>query len=366
MGVFDLILYIWKYANDTFDRIAVIDNATSIIWVKRYYTAGEFELYIAASAELLELFQGDIFITRDDTTTAMYVESVKLTTNEETGEYLTIKGHSAEIMLNWRIVMQAVYSSSNTTAEHIVRDVLTTWIIQPSEIIVSDDYIPFLTLGEERGYTDKLTAQYTGKKLLDVISGICNTFNYGISFAWNGSGFTVNLYQGVDRSVDQSENNYVIFSPEFENLGKTEYLNDTANFANSAIIGGEGEGTARTFAFVYPDGVTGFYRRTLYVDARQSSSDTEGGELTPSQYRKQLQAAGQDAIDARKITRTFNGEILNYNAYKYGVDYDLGDKVSIINEYGIRGNATITEITEVEDGTGYKLVPTLSEWELEV
>lgn len=361
-----MVLYIWKYENDTFTRVSVIDNATSIIWVKRYYTAGEFELYIAASAELLELFDGDIFITRDDTTTAMYVESVRLDTNDETGDYLTIKGHSAEIMLSWRIVMQDVYSSDNTTAEHIVRDLLTTWIIQPSPILVSDDYIPFLTLGAARGYTDTLTAQYTGKGLLDVISGICNTFNYGIEFAWNGSGFTVNLYKGVDRSVDQTENTFVIFSPDFENLGKTEYLRDKSRFANSAIIGGEGEGTARTFAVVYPDGVKGFYRRTIYVDARQSSSDTEGGELTPNQYRKQLQAAGQDAIDERKITRSFSGEILNYNAYKYGVDYNLGDKVSIINEYGVRGNATITEITEVEDGTGYKLVPTLSEWELEV
>lgn len=361
-----MLLNIWKYENDTFNRVRVIDNATSIIWVKRYYTAGEFELYIAASAELLELFQGDIFITRDDTTTAMYVESVKLTTNAETGDYLTIKGHSAEIMLNWRVIQRAVYSSDSTTAERVVRDLLTTWIIQPSEIIISDDYIPFLTLGDARGYTDTLSAQYTGKGLLDVISGICNTFNYGIEFAWNGSGFTVNLYKGVDRSLDQSENTFVIFSPEFENLGKTEFSTDTSRFANSAIIGGEGEGTARVFAYVYPEGITGFYRRTIFVDARQSSSDTESGELTPNQYRKQLQAAGQDAVAERKITRSFSGEILNYNAYKYGVDYGLGDKVSIVNEYGVRGNATITEITEVEDGTGYKLVPTLSGWELEV
>jgi hypothetical protein len=66
----------------------------------------------------------------------------------------------------------------------------------------------------------------------------------------------------------------------------------------------------------------------------------------------------------RKVTQTFNGEILNYNAYTYGVDYNLGDKVSIKNEYGVTGNATIMAITEVEDETGYRLVPTLSEWEI--
>ena len=32
------------------------------------------------------------------------------------------------------------------------------------------------------------------------------------------------------------------------------------------------------------------------------------------------------------------------------------------NEYGIQAKATIIEVTEVEDESGYKIVPTLSEW----
>ena len=75
-----------------------------------------------------------------------------------------------------------------------------------------------------------------------------------------------------------------------------------------------------------------------------------------------LAEEGKEEIELHKVTTEFNGEILNYNNYTYGVDYNLGDKVSIVNEYGIKGNATITEITEVEDETGYRLIPTLSEW----
>jgi len=48
--------------------------------------------------------------------------------------------------------------------------------------------------------------------------------------------------------------------------------------------------------------------------------------------------------------------------YKYGEDYFLGDTVLIENDYGIKAKATIVEITEVEDETGYKIVPKLSEW----
>ena len=77
-----------------------------------------------------------------------------------------------------------------------------------------------------------------------------------------------------------------------------------------------------------------------------------------------LSNQGKEQLELRKITRSFNGEILNINNYVYGDDYNLGDKVSVKNEYNIRGNAVITEITEVEDENGYRIIPTLSEWEI--
>ena len=40
----------------------------------------------------------------------------------------------------------------------------------------------------------------------------------------------------------------------------------------------------------------------------------------------------------------------------------LGDTVSVRNHYGITGTAVVTAVDEAEDETGYKLVPTLSDW----
>ena len=85
--------------------------------------------------------------------------------------------------------------------------------------------------------------------------------------------------------------------------------------------------------------------------------------ITDEEYEEQLINDGKAQLEEKKITAEYSGEILNYNMYEYGKDYYLGDKVSIKNEYGITGNATITEITEVEDASGYRLVPTLSEWQ---
>lgn len=354
-----MILYLNKLIEDNFVKVGVIDNASSVIWVKRFNAVGQFEIYIKASTELYDLLDGDIFITRDDSNVAMYVENIKLNTDEENGDYLTISGRSAEVILAWRIVQRVVFSAASTTAESIIRTLIRAQLIY-NEIIINPNAITWLTLGEDHQWQDLITRQYTGKVLLDVVQELCVSYDYGFEFAWNGNGFTINLYKGTDRSYDQIDRPFVVFSPEFENLGNTEYIKDTSNYANAAIIGGEGEGSERKYAFVYPEGVEGFYRRVIYIDARNSSSDN--GQLTNKEYTTMLQNQGKEALEQRKITTSFNGEILNYNNYTYGVDYNLGDKVTVINEYGIKGNATITEITEVEDESGYRLVPTLSEW----
>ena len=191
-----------------------------------------------------------------------------------------------------------------------------------------------------------------------LLNYLCVTYDYGFKLKWLGNGFEFQLYQGTDRSFDQNVNPYVVFSPEFENLGNTEYVKDTSQYANAAVIGGEGEGSERVFVSISTQGQNGFYFRQVYLDARNSSQE----DLTLDQYKIQLANDGKDQLEQLRVTTKYTGEVLNYNQYVYGVDYFLGDKVSTKNEYGIKGNAVVTEITEVEDESGYKLVPTLSEW----
>ena len=39
-----MILYVWKLINNVFDNVAVIDDASSVIWVKRFNDLAEFEV----------------------------------------------------------------------------------------------------------------------------------------------------------------------------------------------------------------------------------------------------------------------------------------------------------------------------------
>ena len=62
--------------------------------------------------------------------------------------------------------------------------------------------------------------------------------------------FTATLIYGVDRTVDQTDREPVIFADEYDNLISSDYLCSLKSYANVAVIAGEGEGSARTWTGV--------------------------------------------------------------------------------------------------------------------
>lgn len=357
-----MILYLWEYQNGAFIRSAVIDNAKSVIWIKRFNGIGQFEIYIRATDELLKFFTNDdVLITRDnDDDSAMITETVKLTTDPENGDYLTISGKSAESIIGRRIIpKQSNYSG---TTENVIRQMMNDNIINPVDPWRKMD---FISLGTAHGWTESIDKQVTGKNLLETISDLCVSENYGFELVFSNGTFTFELFKGVDRTFDQTANQYVIFSPTFENLGNTEYSRDTTTYYNSVFVGGQGEGSNRYIVEADNEEKTGLFLREKWIDSRNTSRTTDDGELTVEAYRDLLIQQGKEELEIAKEKTTFGGEILNTNTYIYGVDYNLGDVVQIVNEYGITGTATITEIDEIEDENGYKIYPILSQWATE-
>lgn len=353
-----MILYVWQYQNSAFVKIAVIDYAKSVIWIERYNKSGEFELYLRASENLLKLFSLDgLIITRDAIDTAMIADTVKLSTDAINGDYITVTGKTIDSVLGYRIFpKQKDYSG---TAENVIRQMITDNVINPA---YSDRQMNFVMLADSNGWEETLEKQVTGKNLLDTISDICISFDYGYKMTFSNGNFVFNLYKGADRSFSQSVNPYVVFSPQFENLGNTEYSKNKNTYFNSVYVAGEGEGSDRIILEVNDELKKGLFLREKWVDAKTISSTTEGGTLRPTEYLQLLADRGREELKITQEVTSFSGEILNLNSYRYGIDYFLGDKIQIETEYGMTGIAQITEITEVEDDTGYKIYPTLSEW----
>ena len=199
-------------------------------------------------------------------------------------------------------------------------------IISPS---IADRKIPNFTF---KASTDsKVTGltidnQYTGDDLYTVIKGLCEENNIGFKIILTDDNkFEFSLYAGADRSYDQTENPYVVFSPNFENIINSNYYSSKANLKNVTLVAGKGEGASRKTTVVGSG--SGLDRRELFTDARDISSDTEDGQLPENEYIAQLTAKVE-------VTRLF----------KYGEDFFIGDIVQIANEYGNEGSAYISEL----------------------
>lgn len=330
--------------------IGIVESPTSAIWTRRYYKPGEFELYFPATAEALAMITDDCYITRMDRPEVMIVEHVEIITNEDEGDYIRIAGRGGGAILARRIVLNQTRLSGRVDAA--VRRLVVENAVAPDD---TDRALPIL-MPTPNVLAASIAAQYTGTNLLEAVQEICKA--YGIGFRAVVDNYSVvtpiiELLIGTDRSAGQTVNSPVIFSPEYENLLSSNYVLDTTNYKNVAIVAGEGEGTARKRATY--GSASGMHRRELFVDARDMS--TNDGEISAADYTAQMIARGAEKIAEHTITESFDGEIDAANTYILDEDYTVGDIVTVINEYGIQKDVRITAIMECWDTAGYTAVP---------
>ena len=214
-----MFLYIWKYRREndksSFHKIAFIDNACSVMWIRRYQTAGEFEVYVPATKELLNIVrQNELFITREnDLKNAMKIQKVELNTDPDEGDFLTITGKSCACIIGQRIVRNQQNLSGKV--QDCVYQILESECIEPSQRSDTYQWRKIDVLSIKKTYlpvSDDFSMQYDGDNVLDVIEDMCAVGGFGYKVEFTGSGFVFSLYQGVDRTTGQTENPRVVFS----------------------------------------------------------------------------------------------------------------------------------------------------------
>lgn len=341
---------LWILDNEL-NQVGVLDDYTSLIWSKRYSALGDCEIYISANPRTIDLLQKGYFITRVDDDMICRIETVEIDTDTDQGDFLIVTGYDCRKILNQRIVW--TQTNFTGTVENFIRKIVTENVISPE---TSVRRISNLKLGQTKGFTESIEIQSTYDYLFDKIQELCQTYGYGSKITFDGTDFYFDLYVGVDRSLDQDENEVVVFSPEFENLISTRYSSDSSNLKTAALVAGEGEGTERVRQEIA--GGSGIDRFELFVDAKDISTTTDDVTLTEEEYRELLKQRGNEKLAEHVTVVSFDGAVEPNYSYKYGEDYFLGDIVTIKNKYGISANARVIEVIESDDDGGYSLIPT--------
>jgi hypothetical protein len=344
--------------NTSLDAVAIIDDYESAIWTDRYHECGDFEIYTPVTPDVLSVFKQDYYLLNRDSEHVMIVEKLLIKTDVELGNHATVTGRSLESILMRRIVWKQRSISGNL--QNGIRTLLEENVISPEDEDRKIDNFIFEESTDDRITSLQLDTQYTGDELYDVISKLCKEHDIGFKVTLNDNKqFVFKLYMGADRSYEQTENPYVIFSPNFENIVNSNYIESKSALKNVTLIGGEGEGSARRYITV--GSARGLERRELFTDARDISSTTESDEkLTDDEYNAKLKQRGEEKLSENIDITSFEGEIETTMMFRYREDFFDGDIVQIANEYGHETKARIVEMTTSENEQGTSVYPTFS------
>jgi hypothetical protein len=341
--------------NTNFESVAIVDTFESMIWTDRYNAYGDFEIYLPMDSDMLEYLKEDYYLQIKESDHCMIIEDISITSDVENGNYLTITGRSLESLLERRIVWGQKVLTGNL--QDAIETLLNESIISPSITERKIDNFIFQASTDTKITGLTIDAQFTGDDLYSVIKSLCEENNIGFRILLNDTNqFVFSLYSGVDRSYAQTENPYVVFSPNFENIINSNYYTSKANLKNVTLVAGEGEGASRKTAIIGSE--SGINRRELFTDARDISSDTENGTLTDAEYTAQLEARGIKNLTEYTAITAFEGKVETTRLFKYGADFFIGDIVQIANEYGHEGAAYISELIISQNEEGFSIYPT--------
>ena len=328
--------------DEAFQILDLLDGFITLIWNKKYYGVGSFELH--CGVEYARLLQAGSYIYRKDDADTGIIEEFGYSNDTSYGKKVVVKGRFLKAKLENRVIDTA-QNFSNQAAGAVL-----CYCISPGD---TERKIPKLVVegGSELG--NSITTQITGETLLDAMEKICEEkeLSCQIRYDFLTDRLLFRVWQGMDRTQGQSVNNFATFNEEFDNISGVEY-NLERGYKNFAYVAGAGEGAVRIIETVdiRKDGEE---RRELYVDARDlQPTDGEGNAISEATYRQTLRQRGLEKLSDYQMKEAIDTKVDSNNGFVYGVDYSLGDLVTFVDhEVGIVAEQRVTEIYEyIEEG----------------
>ena len=304
------------------NRIDVVDNYESLIWVSRYNDIGDCELYLPATDKAIQLLRKGYYLARDDDDMVCRIERVEIDTDVENGNYLAVTGYDVKKILDQRVIWSQMNVDGYVEDElrTMVQNSVCTPALYGRQIKNSLGQQMFY-LGDPAGFTEVTTEQISYKNVGEKIREICLKYHWGYKVVIESNKFWFVLYDGTDRTSS------VVFSEDYENLRSTKYIDDSSNLANVALVAGEGEGSQRSRNVSgYAEGID---RYEIFVDAKDLSRTIKFEELTDLYPLSSV--GGQGYIDGKYYKMSYiNIAIVDADQLaQLEINYPNGEEITI-------------------------------------
>lgn len=321
----------------------VIEVFSSLLWNRKYSAPGTFEFHAPATEYNIGLLQRENLISFRGAVEAGVIEAITIEMTHDRND-ITAKGRFLSSYMDRRLI-RPTYNFSGRV-EVAMRNILSNAVA-----------IPLVQLGTLQGFADTITFQATYKNLLTYESKLADSASLGYRFRpdFTNKTITFEVYKGLDHSVHQYDRTKVIFADAFNNISGAAYSENAQMMSNVAYVGGQGEGSDRTWVVVGDDSTSGLERREVAL----SASDIIKGDLTTAEYENKLRQRGEDLLIRDSLSQSFECDALPNGNFIYKEQYDVGDIVTVQKEnWGISLDLRLTGITEVYEHGNATLMPT--------
>lgn len=349
----------------------LIENWDTLIWSERFNTISDFKLETGNIESFMTLLPEGTVVSLRESTMPMIVETHNPIRKKHQPEKLVITGRGYPSILDRRVSLQSVGALTGSAnwdvnvktpsdlAYYVIVKICVDGVCSVKDIFPASK-VQFPTPADyltSTGPTKPFTIERGN--LLETVLKLLQTeaaadpsttpptpavVQHGIRAvrpSAAGTAIAIQIYTGTDRRDS------VYFDATRDLLDDGEYLFSKVASGNAAYGVASGLAASMYEGAVEPSGLD---RRVILVDASTS------GIADPSILRNEMSKALAEAHE----TAIFDGSInQDLSPYKYGVDYNLGDIVRVVGDYGLSSDARVTEFIRSEDKAGFKAYPTL-------
>lgn len=354
----ELNVYVFQVDNTTFEQVGEVNKIKSLVWQTPYNDYGEFQLTVPLDEENRNLLkEGRVLWTGEEV--AATIEYIQNDVDDDGLQTMKIKGHTLEKLLEDRVI-NGTYSVTNGTVSGAISSLVYTMFCDPPDGN-QDRVLPWLkVIVDESVVPDALSMQKTGDSVYDYIMDLTETYEFGFRIVFDpiDKMLIFKVIKGVDRSIDQSENDPVLLSTDMEDIIESTYTLNTSEWKNVAYVYGEDSGSNRKLQMAGDTSLSGFNRKELYVDARSIQSEVrddvtgETTTLTPEEYAAQLKSKGDEELadNAREETFEASVRVFGNTQFEFMTDYFVGDKITVADErLGVQSSMQIVLAEETKD-----------------
>ncbi len=325
-----------EITNSNFELLGVISDYESLIFNRSWHGVGTFELHINKNKKNVDKLQHDNFIIINKKNNKIgIIEDIQLDCNNT--KTLIISGRQLKGITNRRLTVTDNYDRvTQTEAENIFKHYINNHMIDTyyNDIATLERNILWLRLAEtqNRGLETVWQSRY---EYLDVLmEHISKDTGLGwdivLDLAQKCAFFDV--FEGRNRSINQTENPPIIFSDKKRNLSTSKITDKQSSWKNTGYSLGKGELEDRPLIIAKENDYSGLARREALFDM----SSTEIQDLAEESKKK---------LEDYKQIKSIEGTIYQIPNMEYEKDWDLGDIVTIETE-GYTEDKRITQIKE--------------------